>query len=77
MKEYEVESNGYTTTVLLSDEDAEAQGLSGGTEVDDAVPPDLTKPVDIEGAGVQEVDDEADEKSAAAPKTKKSSASNK
>lgn len=35
MKEYKIEENGIETTVLLSDEDAEKQGLSGGTAVED------------------------------------------
>lgn len=35
LKEYEVDVNGVPTTVLLSDDDAKARGLSGGKSVDD------------------------------------------
>lgn len=82
MKEYEVEL-GIPTTVLLSDEDADAQGLTGGKPVDDAVPPDHGDDglVDIEGGGVQTDDDidvgDDDTKSADEPKTKKRTAANK
>lgn len=43
LKEYDVEINGYPTTVLLSDEDARLQGLLAG----DAEPEDSTEVAEL------------------------------
>jgi hypothetical protein len=64
VKEYDVTaSSGFETTLLLDDEDAAAQELSGGRDHPDYVGPDINAPVS----------DDDDESS----KSKKSSASNK
>ena len=64
MKEYDVTTDsGFETTMLLDDEEAEAQELSGGRDVAEYVAPDVNAPVSD--------DDDAE------PKAKKTSASNK
>jgi len=69
VKEYTTEVNGVETTVLLSDEDAEAQGLSGGTAVDDVTS------ASEQGPTTWSIED--DEKQADEPATKKATAKDK
>ena len=69
MKEYETVVNGFPTTVVLDDEQAEAQGLKGGKAYEE------TKAASEDGPTV--VGDKPDTKKADEPENKSRSASTK